>query len=136
MPDRMSDRMSHHIYFQMLRQKLCQNIVSRWGSLEVKYFWILCSTFPKTDNVSREYLRGKAERSQGKKKGKEKEQFRKNKQGKARQADKEEENRKMKETQKKKRKGRKKEGTAKHDSVLTFFFLIRRPFHSSPHEIP
>jgi hypothetical protein len=35
----------------------------------------------------------------------------------------------------KKRKGRKKEGTAKHDSVLTSFF-IRRPFHSSPHEIP
>ena len=29
----------------------------------------------------------------------------------------------MKETQKKKRKGRKKEGTAKHDSVLTFFLF-------------
>ena len=71
----------------------------------------LCSTFPKTANVSREDLRGKAERSQGKKKGKEKEQFRKNKQGKVRHAEKNRKN----------RKGRKKEGTAKHDSVLTCF---------------
>ena len=70
-----------------------------WLFCEARY---LCSTFPKTANVSREDLREKrkAERSQGKKKEKEKEQFRKNKQGKVRQADKEKENRKVKEKQK------------------------------------
>ena len=84
-----------------------------WLFCEARY---LCSTFPKTANVSREDLREKrkAERSQGKKKEKEKEQFRKNKQGKVRRADKEKENRKVKEKQKKlDARVWKKEGTAK-----------------------
>ena len=49
MSDRMPDRMSEHMpermseyichrYFHVVYQKLCQNSVSRWGSLEVKYF--------------------------------------------------------------------------------------------------
>ena len=39
MPERMSDRMSEYIYiyFQTVCQKLYQNCVSGWGSLEVKY---------------------------------------------------------------------------------------------------
>ena len=43
MPESMSDRMTEktcRIHFQMACQKLCQNSVSRWGSLEDFFFKI------------------------------------------------------------------------------------------------
>ena len=41
MAERMSDRMSDdvcHVYFQMVCQKLCQNNVPGWGSLQDNHF--------------------------------------------------------------------------------------------------
>ena len=51
MPERMSERMSEnlcllpaiyiYIYFQLIGQKLCQNNVSVWGSLEIWYITLI-----------------------------------------------------------------------------------------------
>ena len=38
MPERMSEYICH-TYFQVIRQKLCQNSVSGWRSLEVRHFF-------------------------------------------------------------------------------------------------